>query len=87
MLTGRYLVDYPIREMKKPTRYQIGCLYKVKDPDSLCGYQIGRAKSVENDVWTLESYDGSTFTVPASKLRVAKKKQMKEFNIVRTAYA
>ena len=81
------MVGYPIREMKIPTRYQIGCLYKVKDSDSPCGYQIGRAKSVEDDVWTLESYDGSTFTVNASELRVAKKKQMKEFNIIRTVYA
>jgi hypothetical protein len=59
--------------MKKPTRYQIGCLYKLSDGN------VVRAVSVNDDKWKVKDYSGNTFTVLKAELYVAKRKEMKHY--------
>ena len=67
--------------MKKPTRYQGGCLYKLSDGN------VVRAVSVDGDEWTVEDYNANLLTVLKSELYVAKKKDMKHYSRARSVLA
>jgi len=67
--------------MSKPTLFQIGCFYL--DAETL---NVGRATHFLNDIWTLLSYDGSTFTVPHNNLRVACKEDMSMWYVGASSY-
>ena len=67
--------------MKKPTRYQVGCLYKLSDGN------VVRAVSVDGDEWKVEDYNGNPLTVPKAELHVAKKKDMKQYSRAKLALA
>ena len=64
--------------MKTPTRYQIGCLYKLSDGN------VVRAVGVDGDKWKVEDYNANSFTVLKSELYVAKKKDMKHYSRARS---
>ena len=70
-----------ISGMKKPTRYQVGCLYKLSDGN------VVRAVSVDGDEWTVEDYNANLLTVLKSELYVAKKKDMKHYSRARSVLA
>ena len=85
MLDSPNICWHPIWEMKKPTRYQVGSFYSNEERN------VGRAVAVSarglGRVWTLESYDGSTFDVAHPDLFVAKKKDMKHWHRAARTYA
>ena len=67
--------------MSKPTLFQIGCFYL--DAETL---NVGRATQTLDGLWSLLSYDGSTFDVPQDNLRVACKEDMRMWHVGASSY-